>query len=147
MSLNHKKIIGKLQQIQKILEMETDKIISASENKFQLEITKSVIDYTSNLMKDKISTIFESEIEKFKYIKVIIDYSLVTEPEQLDILLNIIDETKREIADNQVNNIIQNNDDFIKRIIIDFPIDIGVNKIDYFNQTILEKLQESRIGE
>jgi len=145
MSLENKKIIGKLQQIQKSLEMETDKIIVDCNDKFQLEITKSVIDYSSNLMKNKIDTIFKSEIEKFKYVKVIIDYSLVSEPEHLEKILDFVEKFKKELTDS-VTLIKQVNDDFTKRIIIDFPVNLGISKIDSFNNKLLEKLQELRIG-
>ena len=147
MSLDQKKIISKMKQIQKSLEMETDKIIVEANDKFQLDITKSVIDYTSSLLKNKISNIFQSEIEKFQFVKVIIDYSLVAEPESLEKILLIIEDMKKEVFNNQAALILQNTDDFTKRIILDFPIDLSVSKVDDFNTKILEKLQELRIGQ
>ena len=146
MSLENKKIIGKLEQIQKSLEIETDKIIVDCNDKFQLEITKSVIDYASNLMKNKIDGIFQSEIEKFKYIKVIIDYSLVSEPEDLEKILNFVEKFKKVTTDS-ITLINQINDDFTKRIVIDFPVNLGMSKVDNFNNKLLEKLQELRIGQ
>jgi len=147
MSFDNKTVISKLQQIQKKLEREADKLIVDNDEKFQLEITKSVVDLSSNIMKEKISKVLSEEIEKFKYIKVIIDYSLVPEPNQVEIILKAIEQTKKQLLnDADIGKINQNVDDFTKRIILDFPYQLGTNKIDEFNKSLLAKLKEGKIG-
>ncbi|NHI91342.1 MAG: hypothetical protein EAX96_02490 [Candidatus Lokiarchaeota archaeon] len=146
MSFDNKMIISKLEQIQKKLERETDKLIVDTE-KFQLEITKSVVDYSSNLMKEKISKVLEEEIEKFKFIKIIIDYSLVIQQENLDKILKGIEQAKKDIVPSEfISSINQNIDDFTKRIVLDFPYQLGTSIIDKFERRFSVILKESKIG-
>ena len=147
MSFDNKTVISKLQQIQKKLEREADKLIVDNDEKFQLEITKSVMDLSSNIIKEKISNVISEEIERFKYIKVIFDYSLVSEPDQVETILTKIEQTKKEILkDTDIEKFNQNIDDFTKRIVLDFPYELGTKKIDEFNKILLIKLGEGKIG-
>ncbi|MHA1785059.1 MAG: hypothetical protein ACTSVY_14870 [Candidatus Helarchaeota archaeon] len=148
MSFDNRRIINKLEQIQKRLEMEADKLIVDTEAKFQLEITKSVLDYSSNLMKEKIAKVMNEEIEKFKFIKIIIDYSQTSESEQLEKILLALESERSNIISTTGPDaqIIQNVDDFTKRITIDFSYELGTSVIDEFTNNVLKKLREEKIG-
>jgi len=148
MSLENTKIVDRLLMLRKKANMEIDKALVEASKKYEMDLTKAVLHYSGSVIKETIDKIIQEEAEKFKFIKIIIDYIICES--QLDIILNIAkfirDNLERELPEeSKISDLSITLDENMKLIIIEFPAEWGIPIVDEYRENLLEMLRQNDI--
>lgn len=148
MSIENAKIVNRILTIGKIIKMEIDKTLADASKKYKMDLTKSALNYSGSLIKEKVEKIINEEADKFKFIKLIVDYGSCEQ--ELDPILEVFNSVKDKLAQelsegSDISNLKNSVIDSMKRIIIAFPCEWGIPIVDQFKNNFLEKLRQKDI--
>ncbi|MHC1590640.1 MAG: hypothetical protein ACXQS8_00985 [Candidatus Helarchaeales archaeon] len=145
MPLINKKMIMELRRLESLIRSELELCQKEATAKFSEKLTKEAINYACLLTHDRIKKIMEGEIERFKVLNIIINYSNF--PNSVEFILISINDTKIEMQQELPNpdEIIIMPRDEIKRIILSFPIEWDLNVVNKFKKSFLKKLQKEHM--
>ncbi|MHA1143120.1 MAG: hypothetical protein ACTSRW_00095 [Candidatus Helarchaeota archaeon] len=145
MVLVNNKILTELNRLDSLIKSEMDRSRIEAEKKFERKLTKEAINYAYLLFKEKVEKIIKEEIERFKIINIVVDYS--TMPEKIDDILKCLNDVKVELIETFPNpdKVIINPRDEIKRIILSMPIEWNVEIIEKYKKLFLKKLRFEEI--
>ncbi|MHA1380267.1 MAG: hypothetical protein ACTSRG_17995 [Candidatus Helarchaeota archaeon] len=148
MSLEITKIKNRILMLGKKIKTDIDKTIVEASNKYNLDLTKTVLAYSSNLIKNKIDQIINEEAAKFNYITMIVDYGVCDS--EINIIVNTINSLKEELRNElpegeDISNFKVLVNEKMKLIILEFPSLWGTEIVDDFRKSLLETLREKDI--
>ena len=148
MSLDHEKIMNRLLVLRKKLKSNVDRKLKQTTKKYNIDLTKVALVHAGSLIKEEIDEIFEDETEKFKYIRILVDYSSCDS--EINTIVDVVNSTKDEIASELSTG--SKIDDFkflinesIKTIILEFPSSWGTIIVDDYRKSFLETLRNKDI--
>ncbi|NVM02470.1 MAG: hypothetical protein HWN67_09060 [Candidatus Helarchaeota archaeon] len=148
MSLENIKIADRIILLGKKINMDIDKTLLEASKKYGLDLTKSVLNYSGSLVKEKIDEIINEEAEKFKYIRILVDFG-VCEAE-FTTILSVAKIIKDDLATelptgSDISNLSITTNDSMKLIIIQFPAAWGVELVDEYRRNFIERLRQNDI--
>ena len=148
MTLENVKIADRMIVLGKKIKGDIDKTLLEASKKFDMDLTKSALHYSGSLLKEKIDEIINLESEKFRNIRLLIDFG-VCEAE-LDTIMSIAKKIKDDFATGlppgyDISNLTISVNDSMKLIIIEIPADWGIDFVDEFRKNLLEKLRQKDI--
>ncbi|MFX0136342.1 MAG: hypothetical protein ACFFDN_22060 [Candidatus Hodarchaeota archaeon] len=148
MSLENIKIADRMILLGKKIKMDIDKTILEASKKYSMDLTKSVLNYSGSLLKEKIDEIINEEAEKFRYIRILVDFGVCES--DLDTILSIAKKLKDDLAtelpsEYDISNLSISVNDSMKLIVIRFPAIWGVEFVDDYRNRFLERLRQNDI--
>jgi hypothetical protein len=148
MSLENIKIADRIILLGKKIKMDIDKTLLEASRKYNMDLTKSVLNYSGSLFKEKIDEIINEEAEKFRYIRILVDFGACEA--ELDKILSIAKNIKDNLATelptgSDISNLSISVNDSMKLIIIQFPAKWGVELVDDYRKNFMERLRQNDI--
>lgn len=148
MSLENIKIADRIILLGKKIKMDIDKTLLEASRKYNMDLTKSILNYSGSLVKEKIDEIINEEAEKFRYIRILVDFGVCES--ELDKILSIAKNIKDNLATElptryDISNLSISVNDSMKLIIIQFPAAWGVELVDEYRKNFMERLRQNDI--